>query len=215
MARRRNKPTDPAEIARLQRIRKGYERANDREVAKDPERWGLADDHLALAANSDVTVELANRDKQAHTRAARYDVFALLNSRKALPKQEEQAIRRYERDLAIRRMETGRASALGKVDGASDGTAPVDRAVDAGSRIDAVLKQMAHRHAQLLVAVCDPDRPHQKGKHWRQTVEHVTGEHRPTFQAAIIRLMCVNAREAYEAHDVSEANKKRATVRAA
>lgn len=157
---RRNKPTDPAEIARLA--------CEARKKAKNPENWGLNVEAAALPANAGIVHEAETRENEE--RAHRYDVFGLLASRKRITKLEEQTVRDLQDLMAIRMLISDPARAGGyRVDnGTKDAT---DAAIRAGRRIDATLKTLKPLNAALLAALCVPF-----GRvNWKQVAKRVTG----------------------------------------
>ena len=185
--RRARPPTDP-----LQRAR---QRALEREAARDPSRWGVDGEQLALPANAQVA---ASRDPAARlVRVRRQDVFDLFLARGKLSREAHDAVRRLQADLAIlHRSPGGVASLAPKVDRSRAGDDVSDRRLAAGERVMAALDRCGAASARLLAGLCEPAALG-AGREWRAVVATVTGETLADAQGALLRVACENLAGAY------------------
>lgn len=201
MGKRKHKPHDPAAQARMRAEQEG---------------WANFRSNMALPANADVKLEEATRKHVA--RARRYDCFALLRSRGAISEAGEQAVRRYQEQLAI----------LHK----SDGTGPRLEVIDGGGKVGGfTLAQLAARKniatlkaqmealssyaeiggrkmwvdgavfVRLLERLVEPGTVLGQQRNWRPIVANTTGEYRDKHQSRWIELTCDCAAVAYQKID--------------
>jgi hypothetical protein len=175
MAKRRNKPSSPAEIA----ARRAQRLAMDQEAAR-------------LEAQGDVVVRRDERTKEI-TNARRLDVFALLVSRKALDTEAHDAFRDHEEAVHIaagwatpeRRPDHIRASTEG-----APGQNISQGMIDASRMVKATLDRLSPPEAALLEALMALGAANLT--QWRHTVQRVTGENNDHGQASRIRALGQN-----------------------
>lgn len=185
MARRKHRPSDPAEIAR-----KAYE------VRRNPALWGVSADTISLPTGADIADSAATRHKVR--RVERFDVFALLHSRDGLSAGQVSAIRRLQDDIAIRHRVDGAVRLEVVVDGGGGSREAVTaRTLEAGKRIGEALSIAGLVNGRLLMELSEPAVIQGQSVNWRQAVQRVTGEHQHHAQAAAVRLACENLRLAY------------------
>jgi hypothetical protein len=186
MARKHKpKPKSPAEIM--------AERLSRR--ARDFEAVGLSASAAGLASNDGIEVR---REDARHTRGARrLDAFEAL--RDSLAPGAYDAARRLERDLTVRAGEHDRGRAMLRVD-CDTGRDRTDEMLAAGQRIETVLGRLGRRDGLLLVELIRPSPAVQLTcPTWRAVVAQITGETNDRGQAAIVRNLCANLAEAYQA----------------
>lgn len=189
MGKRKHRPHDPAEAARIRAEQEGY--ANWRS-------------NMQLPANADVMVEEATRKNVE--RARRYDCFALLLSRGAISEAGEQAVRRLQEDVAVLHKTAGTERLEVVVD---NSTAPGDFArarLKAGKRIEAALFLVESQTGgpylrKLLVALIEPQAINAQPVSWRAIVRHVTGDWRDKWQSEWVRSATEALAEAYREMD--------------
>lgn len=181
MAKRRKKPTDPAEIAR----REAHNRRN-------PATWGVNSDALNLPANADVVSEGATRKNE--TRSQRFDVFSRFYRDGSLARAGLEAVRRLQDDL----------STLHRTDGASGSGVIVPMKPDgelatvlAGQRIEAARKYTGAHSWAILMAICEAPIVSGRQVDWRFAVESVSRERQPNAQGALVRAAAMNLADAY------------------
>jgi hypothetical protein len=133
------KPVDPAVVALSEAEKRG-----------DPAKWGVNEDNLRLAANSEVTVEGETRTNVK--RAMRWDVFAMMLSRKAITRAAHDAIRRLQRDLAILHRTQGASDAIRTIGSIAPdpGGMSVTR-IEAGERIRYAIARLPTWQARMLI----------------------------------------------------------------
>lgn len=187
---KKQSPSDPAEIAR-RKLPKGSE---------------VNVHGLTLAANQDVVIEEATRDKVA--RVQRYDCFALLHARKSLSTHGFVAIRRFQADLAARTFTDDRDNSEKVEANRSSGSRELftARSLDAAKRMDAVLLMLPQRTATLLVRLC------QEPNNWRHTTQRVTGEYRKPQQVDVVVVACEGLNRAYVEIDKGDMRPARAVA---
>lgn len=187
--KRRNKPSDPAEIAR-----RNYEQRIN------PRKWGTNDAALALPANGSVREEAETRTKTR--RVHRYDGFALLLSRNAITEAQEAAVRRLE-DLVAIHLRVDRASASDeRVDRSAFPGPPIsDDSIQAGDDIRDIGAHVGGHSMKLLLAILEPQCRSGQPVNWRGAVQASTGEIYPHGQVALVRAACENLRMAWIAWD--------------
>lgn len=187
---RKAKPTDPAEIAR--------KAAEERARQRLPENWGVNKDSLALKTAETVHADFDGKGRAS--RAQRYDVFALLHTRGALPSDHLGHVRTFQQRLAERyRVAGGAAGELVKVDCPSRVSGVTDHALNALADLLDVGGRIAPRELRLLVAISLPTILRGEDVNWRAIVLEHTGEDRTECQAAAVRLACASLAEAYGA----------------
>jgi hypothetical protein len=112
--------------------------------ARDLEAVNLPPEGAALASYADVQVSHAQRDQVDNARRA--DAFDCLKAdmaRKAPGAYD--AVRRLERDMLIRAGQADPGRAMIRVDENEDGGGVLDRRLEAGAKVDAVLKLVGAR----------------------------------------------------------------------
>lgn len=160
------------------------------ERAQGFEAVGLQPASAFLAANADVAVQ---RNTQSTVQSARReDAFDALKAKMQAGAYD--AARRLEKDLRTRRGEDDRGRKLFVVD-ASKAKDAMDRRLEAGDRVDAVLLGVGERDAWLLVELVYPVGPRDT---WRDTVTFVTGETNEAAQGAAVRSACANLARSYD-----------------
>ncbi len=181
------KPKTPAEIL--------AERLSRR--ARDFEAVGLPASAAALSANDSVEVR---REGRHHAEGARrLDAFEAL--RDSLAPGAYDAARRLERDLTIRAGEHGQGRSMLRVD-CDGGRDRSDEMLMAGQRVEAALGRLGRRDGLLLTELIRPSPMVQLTcPTWRAVVAQITGEKNDRGQAAIVRNVCVNLAEAYQARE--------------
>ena len=185
---RRRRASDPVALA--------HRRAAEKAAARDPATWGLDRDHLALAANREVTVsaDLAGRP----LRGRRQDVFDLLLGRRRLSQGAFDAVHRLQDDIALlHRAAGGVASYAPRIDRSRDPEAVKSARHRAGRRIEAALRLAGPANARLLAALVEPVTALGRTGDWRAVVERESGEAAAEAQGAIVRLACENLAGAY------------------
>lgn len=186
--RGRKRPFDPAEAARIE-----YERR------KDPARWGTNDEALTLESNADVKQEAETRKNERRVR--RFDVFALLFNRDGLSREQFDAIRRYQTDMAMA-ARVGEFAGPGEfVDRSRLPSGATDRQIDARNRLDDAKALLGLLPGQLLEALSEPEVIRGEQVNWRKTVEARTGETEQHAQAACVRQACEGLKLAYQEID--------------
>lgn len=176
---KKQSPSDPAEIAR-RKLPRGSE---------------VNVHGLTLAANQDVVIEEATRDKVA--RVQRYDCFALLHSRGAIEAGQLVAVRRLQDDIATRFRVDSSAPTPVAVDMSGSSDLVSARSLDAARRLAAVLARTGKMSADLLIQLSEPQVVEGRQVNWKATVKRVTGETHPVGQGAWIRAASENLRLAY------------------
>lgn len=182
---RKKKPKSPAEIVAGRLSRRG----------RDFEAVGLSASAAALPSND--TVEVRREGRRHAEGARRLDAFEAL--RDSLSPGAYDAARRLERDLAIRAGEHDRGRSMLRVD-CDAGRDRTDEMLAAGQRARMALDRLGRRDGLLLVELIRPGPTVQLTcPTWRAVVAHVTGETNDRGQAAIVRNVCANLAEAYQA----------------
>jgi hypothetical protein len=139
----------------------------------------------------------------------RLDVFALLHSRKSLTDTQLYAVRRLEQYQAIANGHERPEQSFDRVDKSSEG-APgqnvTQAMIDAHRDLRAIYLTTGAKSSELLIALTQP----QEGilTRWRDTVQHVTGEHDERVQGAMIRAACENLGAAWQAFDYRARERK-------
>lgn len=185
------KPFDPAEAARL-----AYEQR------RDPGKWGLNEEALRLAANSEVTDEAETRLKVR--RVQRFDVFHLLHARGSLTDGQLAAVRRMQDDMSILHATSGqRRGTSGPADIAGFSAARCE----AGKRLTDALDGddgyggIPARSKALLRALSEPEIVEGRRTNWRAEVQRITGEYRKIEQGKLVVLACKDLTGSYSALD--------------
>lgn len=129
----------------------------------------------------------------------RLDVFELLLQRKAITREQREAVRRLEHEQAVALGEERQGGGMEYIDRSSTPGGPTQAMLDAAALVREVLTGCGAVNARLLTALT----AHQAAifTRWRETVEKVTGETRPECQTAAIRSACANLAEAWVAFD--------------
>jgi hypothetical protein len=186
-SRRAAKPSDPQTIL----VRRAQERALERIREREPARWGVAPELLALETANDVEAISDERGRVFHAR--RSDPFDLLHTARGLSDWQHQAaqmlVRLYCERHGVRlddpapreRVDDVKLGALEVVMGA---------AVDAQATIRWALGQIGPVNARLLHALIEPMVALGAVIAWRGVVERVTGEKDRNAQGALVRQAC-------------------------
>ena len=209
-ARRRCKPSDPAQIARRRLAEKTrLAMAADAERRAEPDAWGVNEQTLAAASSAAGDTVLAARDLKGQVyRARRCDVFRLLEARGALadPGDPEAASRllnavdRLITDVATMHLVDGK-NPDGPSGPKNDFEARPRRMLLAAARVRAVLGRIGAQSGALLLALIEPAVIHGRRVDWRGEVERVTGEANRAVHAALVRAAMRDLRAAYGAVD--------------
>ena len=186
MSRKRKlKPKSPAEVMAERLVRR----------ARDFEAVGLSASAAGLASND--AVEVRREDRRHAQGARRLDAFEAL--RDSLAPGAFDAARRLERDLTMRAGEHDRGRSMLRVD-CDTGRDRTDEMLSAGQRVETVLGRLGRRDGLLLVELIRPSPTVQLTcPNWRAVVAQITGETNDRGQAAIVRNVCANLVEAYQA----------------
>lgn len=158
MAKRKHKPSDPAEAAR-----KAYA------TRRNPALWGTNDAALSLPSNADVASEEETRTKTR--RVFRYDCFATLKLEPA----QLSAVRRFQEDLAIRYRVEGSDRMSEHVDGGGSADLVTVRSMDAADRMEEIVGAMPPWSAKLLLRLSLPTVVEGKQVNWKDTVRQLLG----------------------------------------
>lgn len=180
MARRRKKPTDPAEIARKAAL-----------ALRDPSKWGFNEDAMKLPTADDVQLDRVSRANEK--RAVRFDIFARFYRDGSLERRGLEAVRRLQDDIAILHRSAG-VSGSGIITPlkADDEEAMIL----AGQRIETV-KQFTGAHSwAILLALCEKEIKGET-REWWAMVQAVTREANRNAQGALVRAAAMNLADAY------------------
>lgn len=181
MARRKHKPSDPAEAAR-----KAYE------ARRNPALWGPNTEALNLAQNSDVhTTQPETRTKTK--RIERFDVFATIK----LSDHQFQAVRRYQADLAESYGVGGKDTQSEFVDGGGSRELVTSRMLAAGDRVAALYRHVPTRDAVLLVALSVPAVVEGKQVNWKATIKALRGLIDRDAASSCVKTLSESVRIAY------------------
>lgn len=196
--RRRKAQRDPDTLAA--RIAREAENAAARRA--DPGRWGeepmTAEREAKLRDKGfDVVLDLRRRIVRAH----KQDIWASLFSRDALTQEQHDAVRRLQRDMILRAGHArGAQNSRHDHDAPRDLCAVTDRMVEAGRRVDQVLRLVGPPSCRLLVAILGPA-VEGRDVDWKAETARITGEVRPHSQSALLRMAAQTLFECYEALD--------------
>lgn len=202
------KPSDPAEIARrrhAEMVKAGEARAAERDREKRAELWGVNADAIALAANEDVIHEGETRKNV--NRAMRWDAFALLLSRRALSQDAHDAVRRLQKDIAIRHRSNGASDTIRAIGDAKRGDM-LDSQIAAGERVDRAMRPLSERDRKLLRALAEREVIDGVIPDWHAVVRQITGAVDKNGHARHVRDAADALADSYRAID-SEPRKKR------
>lgn len=197
-------PSDPAAIA----ARRAAERLEARQAERDPSRWGVNVEALALPTAANTNIAIGN-DRSRIVSARRSDGFDLLYAGKGLSQQQHLAARRLFRDYCTRggvRDAVRPGLDAGKVDNAGrwDLSDRISQAqLDAGQRIQFVLRGVGPVNARILNGQIAP--VVDEGREvlvWRAALQAATGEANKDAQGALLRQACESARLMYDLWDV-------------
>lgn len=182
------KPIDPAVVALSEAEKRG-----------DPAKWGVNEDNLRLAANSEVTVEGETRTKVK--RVMRWDVFRLLWIRHGISDAALASVRRLQEDIAILHRTHGASDAIRTIGSTStpEGLSLARR--EAGERIREVMAGMRPKPAKLILALTEREAIDGVIPDWRAIVKHATGQHNRQGQADQVRQACEALAESYKTLD--------------
>jgi hypothetical protein len=188
MAKRKtHTPTDPAEIARRRQ-----------EERRDPSKWGVSYEAMTLPTNADVGMEEATRTKVQ--RIQRYDCFALLHVRGALPSDALVAVRRLQDGLACSLRCDGAVSLASTPSGGSRALVS-DRSLAASEALRQIAGRMGTLPWNLLSLLIEPEVIHGRPTNWRAVVQGFMGEHRQRQQVEHVIAACKELAQAYRDYD--------------
>lgn len=186
------RPMDPMEVARIAA-----------EQRRDPGRWGLDHEALALPANSDVIIE--GESRKTVGRAQRLDVFALMYFRanSKLESASYDAVRRLQKDLAILNQTQGAIDAIRTTSSANNfGTEDFSIAQrEAGRRIAEVLDDLRPWRAKLIRELCESEAVHGKTPDWHAVVRRYIGAVPRPRRGEAVRACCDDLAIAYRTID--------------
>lgn len=213
MARKRNKPKTPEQIAAEKKAQR--ERAFE-VVGLQPEAASLP-----TSADIEVTRDGEQRDgdgkKVAVNSAMRTDAFTAL--RQGMDVGAYDAARRLERDILKRRNESDKGRPMERIDTGLFVPRAVLALIEVGKTVDSVLSKIGDRDAWLLHELIAPRKETAiRCTSWRDTVAYITGETHHHCQGAAVRAACANLKAAYDRHDAEvaeEAKRARGEQRAA
>jgi hypothetical protein len=162
--------------------------------ARDLDAVNLQPDVAALLSGADIEVTRAGQKREGQKvtsdSARRLDAFAALKDGMAVGAYD--AARRLEADILARMGIYDRSGAVQRVDKSAGITTDTMRA--AGIMVDRVLGRLSARDGNLLHELINP--PLCRGT-WRDHVRYMTGEVNAVAQGAVVRMVCVNLRDAY------------------
>ena len=200
--RKRHLPSDP-----LQRARR------DAETRGDPSRWGIAEENLRLPAN-EGTVEVHASTRRNVARARRYDVFSLMyyHPKPKLTTPAYDAVRRFQRDLAILHQTQGTMDAIRTAESSNHWLTEnfsISRA-EAGDRLAAVLDGMPTQWMRQLIRVlCEHEVVRGSQPNWHWIVRQITGELNRVKRGEYVRSACEALAASYSALDNADVPQRR------
>lgn len=156
----------------------------------------LQPDAVNLPRQADIEVTRSGHQREGRRvqddSARRLDAFSALKD--GMAPGAFDAAKRLERDIHIRYglHDHGRPE---KVDCEPQKFDRTDKMIMAGERVDDVLSRLGDREGILLTELIMPQPQHPT---WRDVVLHWMGEINPHAQCAVVRLACMNLRDAYE-----------------
>jgi hypothetical protein len=189
MARRKHRPTDPAEAARKRREQEAQTRRN-------PALWGVNEEALAMQADISDTPE--NRGKTR--RVFRFDCFETLS----LPDHDRAAVHRLETLIAVRFRVDGQANAGAKVDSSGSAELVTSRSLAAGAQIDAIAGWMPNPSVSLLLALLTPQTVEGVRVNWKATVTRLQGLTDRDLQSKAVKRAAADLTPAFARWDDGE-----------
>lgn len=183
--RRRHKPHDPAEAARIA----WQNRA-------DPSRWGPNAEALSGEQYRDVRITEPTRERTA--RILRYDCFETL----AIDARGLAAVRRYQEDLAVRFSCEGSSRTAEHVDGAGAGELVSVRSLEAAERLDALAGLVERPWMMALIRrLCEPMVIQGQRVNWHGVVRVHLGIIDRDAQARAVKIAAEGLCRAWEEYD--------------
>lgn len=181
---RRNKPRTPEQIAADKLAKR----------AQDLEAVNLPADGAALPQQAAIEVTRAGQRREGQkvegNSARRLDAFSALKDGMALGAYD--AARRFEHAIMVRRGEADRGLPTERTNRTAG--LVTDAMLRAAEEVDAIVDRLPPRDWWLMMELIAPSRPFDN---WRAVVAFITGETHTHAQAAAIRAVCVNVRDAY------------------
>ena len=184
-------------MARKPKVRKTAEEREAERIAaraRDLSSVNMPAEAAILPRQADVEVTRAGEkregQKAAHDGARRLDAFSALKDTMGVGCYD--AARRLEADILARMGIYDRVGAGHRINRTAGFTTDAMRA--AGLMVDKVMGRLSARDGNLLFELIDP--PIDRGT-WRDHVRYITGEINPVAQAAAVRAVTVNLRDAY------------------
>ena len=195
----KSKPYDPAAAA----LANAQQRETDRARRKDPGRWGVANDTVALADPEQVEVHTSAAKREVY--AKRLDPFQSLYARGGLSIDQHRAANRLFRDWCLSKgikTEDSRPVLDPFAREPAPPRGPSDLVnvtmMDAHDRYEAALKAVGPGQAIILRELTTPAVMCGSLVIWRGVVERLTGETMAQVQAAVVRRACEDLRLVYE-----------------
>jgi hypothetical protein len=156
---------------------------------------GLPAGLAALPAGSNIEITRTAEKREGQTveanSARRLDAFTAL--RRMMEPGCYDAGRKYEHQMLVRRGENDRRTAMERVDRTSGLTS--DAMVDAALWLEAVDAMLSRRDRRMLLELIEPTKAWAS---WRDLVQAIAGEKLEHAQAAAVRAMAVNLRDAID-----------------
>lgn len=181
---RRNRPKTPEQIA-AEKIAKR---------ARDLEAVNLPSDAAVLPMQEDIDITRAGQQREGqkveHDTARRLDAFSALKD--GMPPGAYDSARRFELAIAVRRGEADRGQSVERIDRSAGLT--TDAMLDAAKEVEAIVALIPPRDWWLVMELIRPSKAYSG---WRAIVAFIFGETHPHAQAAVVRAVCVNIRDAY------------------
>ena len=184
MSRRKYKPFDPAEAARIAW-----------EARRNPALWGVNEEARALQQNEAVQSEEETRTKTR--RVFRFDCYETLK----LPAQTLIAVRRLEADIAMRFRVDGRDAMAEPVDGGGSADLVTSRSMDAARRIFAVTGLMNPHDAALILELSTPAVVEGSQVNWKSVVKRLRSLIDRDAASRAVKVAAEALREAYVSLD--------------
>lgn len=186
MARRKHRPTDPAEAARKAAL-----------ARRNPALWGVNEQALSMQPDISDTPESRGKTR----RVFRYDCFATLS----LPDGHLTAVRRLEELIAIRYRVDGNTKTQGKVDSGGSADLVTAKSMDAGRQIDAITGFCEKPWmGSLIVSLLTPATVDGVRVNWHQVVRNRLGLIDRGQQSKAVKQACAGLYEAFTRWDDGE-----------
>lgn len=183
----------PAQVREMQRRR---------ERDKNPAKYEDAHVDLERALNLEARGVDFSAPSGRLKYAQRADVWHRLQKRDAITSAQLAAVRRLERDMALRhgvRIDDPGERVV--VDQSTDYQGSSQRQIDAGERVDEVLRMIGPPACRVLQDILE--RPIMTGLDvdWREAIARITGETRQEAQTALLRFAAQAVADVYDALD--------------